>query len=70
MQIIYTPRKLKEVSKLLRKFDRVDKKRVTEIDTEVDHKIKIVRFGLKYGYKAAIEAFSIGKSTYYSYVKE
>ena len=46
MQIIYAPRKLKEVSKLLRNFDRADKKRVTEIDAEVDHKIKIVRFGV------------------------
>ena len=51
-------------------LDRADKKQVIAIDAEVDHKIKIVRFGLKYGYKAAIEAFSIGKSTYYNYVKD
>ena len=30
---------------------------------------KISEFGLKYGYKAAIEAFGVSKSTYYRYVK-
>jgi transposase InsO family protein len=32
--------------------------------------IKICEFGLKHGYKAAIEAFEISKSTYYLYLKQ
>lgn len=32
--------------------------------------IKIAEFGLIYGYKAALDAFNIKKSTYYNYVKQ
>ena len=70
MQIEYPLRNLKEVSKLLRKFDKLDKKQAVVIDAEVERKLKIVRFGLKYGYKATIDAFGIKKSTYYNYVME
>jgi len=30
--------------------------------------VKLAEFGLKYGYKAAVEAFNISKSTYYNYL--
>ena len=50
MQIVFANRKMQEVSKLLRKFDKADKKQEIEFDAEIAHKIKIVKFGLKNGY--------------------
>lgn len=70
MQIVFANRKMQEVSKLLRKFDKTDKKQEIEFDAEIAHKIKIVKFGLKHGYKLAVEAFGIKKSVYYKYAKQ
>ncbi len=42
----------------------------SELSAEALQIIKIAEFGLKYGYKAALEAFNIKKSTYYNYVKQ
>ncbi len=44
-------KKMLEVSKLLRKFDTADKKQEIEFEAEIAHKIKIVKLGLKNGYK-------------------
>jgi transposase InsO family protein len=40
-----------------------------EPSEEAKQIIHIAEFGLKYGYRAAVEAFSISKSSYYNYVK-
>ena len=40
-----------------------------DLSKEVQQRIKICEFGLKYGYKAAIDGFEISKSTYYNYLK-
>ena len=40
-----------------------------ELSDKAKQIIKLSEFGLKYGYKAAIEAFNIKKSMYYEYVK-
>ncbi|MFO0320558.1 MAG: DDE-type integrase/transposase/recombinase, partial [Neisseriaceae bacterium] len=41
----------------------------SELTEQAQKIIKIVEFGLNYGYKAAIEAFELSKSSYYNYVK-
>ena len=41
-----------------------------ELSDEAKQIIKISEFGLKYGYLAAIDAFSISKSSYYIYLKQ
>jgi transposase InsO family protein len=41
-----------------------------ELPEDFKYIVKICEHGLKYGYKAAIEAFDIGKSTYYTHLKE
>ena len=43
--------------------------RPVELPDEVKHRIRIVEFGIKHGYKVATEAFNISKSTYYNYLK-
>ncbi len=53
------------IRKDLMKFTEIP----VELPDEVKHRIKIVEFGLKYGYRAATEAFNISKSTYYNYLK-
>lgn len=42
---------------------------IPELSAKALQIIKISEFGLKYGYKAALDAFNIKKSTYYNYVK-
>lgn len=41
----------------------------SELSEQEQKIIKIVEFGLRYGYKAAVEAFELSKSSYYNYVK-
>ena len=40
------------------------------LSEEAKRIIKIVEFGLQYGYKASVDAFCISKSTYYNYVNK
>ena len=40
-----------------------------ELSSQAKQIIKIAEFGLKHGYKAALDAFEVKKSTYYNYVK-
>ncbi len=40
-----------------------------ESSDKAKHILRICEFGLKHGYKAAIDGFNISKSTYYHYLK-
>lgn len=41
-----------------------------ELSEKAKEVIKIVEFGIKYGYRASLEAFSIKKTMYYEYLKK
>ena len=66
MRIIGTSINMRYVGKLdLFKSDECEK-----YSDKVKHRISIIEFGLKYGYKACSDAFKISKSTYYEYLKK